>query len=133
MKLEIDEDSTNVSLLVFADDESSVVGAGLTGLVYDAAGLACYYVRPGSAATQLTLATQTTTGAHSDGGFVEIDSTNMPGWYRFDISDAIVASGVKSTGIHLGGAANMAPVLVEMQVVVAAPSIIGPFPTHFRV
>lgn len=31
--------------------------------------------------------------AHSDGGFKEIDGTNMPGLYRFDLPDAAIAAG----------------------------------------
>ena len=99
-------------------DSSKTDGSGLTGLVYSSAGLSCYYVRPGSAAAALALATQTVTGSHSDGGFVEIDATNMPGMYRLDLSDAILASGVESVAILLKGAANMAPVPIELQLIV---------------
>lgn len=113
-KLAITPGSLNVSLLVFIQDSSSTTGAGLTGLAYNSAGLTCYYVRPGGNATQLTLATQTVTGAHSDGGFVEISSTNMPGWYRLDISDAIIATGVRSAGLQLKGATNMVPINAEI-------------------
>ena len=31
--------------------------------------------------------------AHADGGFKEIDDTNMPGLYRFDLPDAAAATG----------------------------------------
>lgn len=31
--------------------------------------------------------------AHADGGFKEVDSTNMPGLYRFDLPDAAIATG----------------------------------------
>jgi len=115
MKLAIAKGSTNVTLSIFVQDSSSTTGAGLTALVYNSAGLTCYYVRPAAAAAALTLATQTTTGAHSDGGFVEIDATNMPGFYRLDLSDAIVASGVDSVALLLKGATNMAPLPIEIQ------------------
>jgi len=87
----------------------------LTGLVYNTSGLACYYARPGVAAAQVTLATQTVTGAHADGGFVEIDATNMPGLYRLDLPDAVCATGVDSVVAMLRGAADMAPVPLEIQ------------------
>jgi len=31
--------------------------------------------------------------AHSDGGFIEVDGTNMPGLYRFDSPDEAIAVG----------------------------------------
>jgi len=39
----------------------------------------------------ITLAAVNST--HADGGFKEIDSTNMPGVYRFDLPDAAIATG----------------------------------------
>ena len=116
MKLNVAGGSTDVTLLVFIMDIADTEGAGLTGLVYNSSGLTCYYARPGSAAAALSLANQTVTGSHTDGGFVEIDSSNMPGWYRLDLSDAIVASGVDSVAIHLQGAADMAPLPLEIQI-----------------
>ena len=53
--------------------------------------------------------------AHSDGGFVEVDATNMPGVYRLDLPDAVCATGVNSVVVMLKGAANMAPLLLEIQ------------------
>ncbi len=115
MGLALVKGSANVTINIFIKDSTVTTGAGLTGLVYNSAGLVCYYVRPGIAATALSLVTQTITGAHSDGGFVEIDATNMPGWYRLDLSDAILATGVDSVGVHLKGATNMAPIPIEIQ------------------
>ena len=117
MKLEIKKGSIDQTLIIFISDSSSTTGAGLTGLVYNTASLVCYYARPLAVAAALTLATQTVTGAHSDGGFVEIDSTNMPGIYRLDLSDTIIASGVDSVVLMLKGAANMADLPIEIQLV----------------
>lgn len=107
--------TTDVTLYLFVPDASSSVGVGLTGLVFNSSGLACYYVRPLAAAAALTLATQTVTGAHSDGGFVEVDATNMPGVYRIDLSDAVCAAGVSSVLLILRGASNMVPTLIEIR------------------
>jgi hypothetical protein len=63
--------------------------------------------------TALTLATQTVGGAHSDGGFVEVDATNAPGLYRLDLSDAIVAAGEDGGVLYLHGATNMAPTVLR--------------------
>ena len=117
MPKEILAGSTNQTIDVFIQDSSSTAGAGLTGLAFNTASLTCYY-RLGAtgSATALSLATQTVGGAHSDGGFVEIDATNMPGMYRLDLSDAMVAT-AGLTKIQLKGATNMAPVQVEIEVV----------------
>jgi len=114
-KLALKKGATDVSVYVFAQDSSVTTGAGLTGLTFETASLTAYYVRPLGSATAITLATQTVTGAHSDGGFVEVDATNMPGIYRLDLPDAVCATGVPSVVVMLKGAANLAPVLLEIQ------------------
>jgi hypothetical protein len=117
MKLALPAGSTSVSLPVYIvqRDDGTNPGRPLTGLVFNTASLAASYVRPGAARAAITLATQTVTGAWSSGGFVEIDATNMPGWYRFDIPDAALASGVPSVGAVLRGAAGMADLPLEIQ------------------
>lgn len=114
-KITIKKASTDVTVYVFIQDSSATTGAGLTGLTFETASLVASYVRPLAARAALTLATQTVTGAHSDGGFVEVDATNMPGVYRLDLPDAVCATGVGSVVVMLKGAANMAPVLLEIQ------------------
>ena len=115
MKLELAAGSTDVSLVIFINDITSMTGAGLEGLAWNDAGLTCYYVRPGAVAVQLVLANVAVAGAHVDGGFVEISAANMPGWYRLDLSDATVIAGVTSVGVYLGEAVDMAPNLIEIQ------------------
>ena len=115
MKRLITAGATDQTVYIFVPDSSSTTGAGLTGLAYNTASLVCYYVRDLAAATALTLATQTVTGAHSDGGFVEVSSANTPGLYRLDLSDAVCAAGVNNVVVMLKGAANMAPVVLEIQ------------------
>ena len=114
-KLILKKGVTDKTVYLFIQDSSVSTGAGLTGLAYNTTDLACYYVRPGGSATQISLATQTVTGAHSDGGFVEVDSTNMPGVYRLDLSDAVCASGVDSVVVMIEGAEDMAPCVLELQ------------------
>ena len=114
-KLTLKKGATDVSVYLFAQDSSVTTGAGLTGLTFETASLVAYYVRPLGSATAITLATQTVTGAHSDGGFVEVDATNMPGVYRFDLPDAVCATGVPSVVVMLKGATNLTPVALEIQ------------------
>ena len=115
MKLIRAKGDTNVTVYVFVQDSSATDGSGLTGLVWNSASLVASQVRPLAARVAITLATQTVTGAHSDGGFVEVDATNMPGVYRLDLPDAVCAAGVDSVVVILKGATNMAPVVLEIQ------------------
>lgn len=110
----IKKGSTDQLVYVRIADSSSSTGAGLTGLAYNSSGLVCSYVRPLGSATALTLATQTVTGAHSDGGFVEVSAANLPGLYRLDLSDAMVATGVDRVVVMLSGASNMVPCTLEI-------------------
>lgn len=71
----------------------ATTGLAKTALAYNSAGAVCSYVLPRAARAAITLATQTVTGAHSDGGFVEVDATNCKGLYRLDLPDAAIASG----------------------------------------
>mgnify|MGYP000924399586 CR=1 FL=1 len=114
-KLAIKKASTDVTTYVFIQDSSKTTGEGLAGLAYNTGSLVGYYVRPKGSATAITLATQTVTGDHSDGGFVEIDATNMPGVYRLDLPDAVCATGVPSVVVMLKGATDMSPVVLEIQ------------------
>ena len=98
-------------------DSASTTGGGKTGIAFNAAGLTAYYVRPAGSATPITLATQTVTGAWSSGGWVEVDATNLPGIYRFDIPNAVFATGVDHAVVMLKGASGMAPVSLEYQLV----------------
>jgi len=121
MKLQILKGSTSVTLYLFIQNNSVTTGAGLTGLAFNTASLTAYYVRPLGSATSITLATQTVGGAWSSGGFVEVDATNMPGFYRFDIPDACLATGVNSVALLFKGATNMAPLPIEIELVAYNP------------
>jgi hypothetical protein len=117
MKPFVVKGATDQTVYVFIQDSGDTTVAGLTGLVYNAAGLVASYVRPLGSRVAITLATQTVTGAHADGGFVEVDATNMPGIYRLDLPDAAVASGVISFVVMLKGATNQAPLTLEIPLV----------------
>lgn len=109
--------TTSQSLGVFIQDSSSTVGAGLTGLVFNSGSLTAYYVFPGGNSNAITLATLAAANSSwATGGFKEIDSTNMKGWYRFDIPNAAIASGNgRSVCVHFQGATNMAPLPLEIE------------------
>lgn len=114
-KLAIVKGTTSKLINVFVQDSSVTTGAGLAGLVYNSGSLTGYYIREGdSSATAITLATMTV-GTWASGGFKEIDATNAPGLYQLGIPDAALASGAKSVIVYLKGAANMAPVVLEIE------------------
>lgn len=74
-----------------------------TGLVFNTAGLVARYTRPGETPVAITLANQTVTGAYVSGGFKEIDATNCPGLYRFDIPDAALVAGKDQVMVSFHG------------------------------
>jgi hypothetical protein len=120
MKLSIKAGSTSQSITVFILDATSGTGAGLTGLVYNSAGLTARYTHSGTYATStaITLATLAAiTSSWSSGGFKEVDAATMPGMYRFDIPNACVQdSKGQSVVLMLYGAANMVPVTIEIEI-----------------
>lgn len=126
MKLNLVKGQTDVTVYLFILDSSSTTGAGKTGIVWNDAFLIASYVRPLGARTAISPAAQTVTGAHSDGGFVEIDSSHMPGIYRFDLPDAVCAAGADSVIVMLKGPIDMAPVVLEIQLIDIHPGYAGP-------
>jgi hypothetical protein len=114
-KLSVKPGSTSQTVYVKIFDSASSTGAGLTGLAFNTASLTAYYVRVGGSATAITLATlAAANSAWSSGGFKEVDATNMPGLYRLDVPDAVIATGVRSAVIQLKGAASMVPCELEI-------------------
>jgi len=117
MKLQVMKGSTSVRLMVFVADSSSTTGAGLTGLSSGTSGLKWTYWRGdsgNSGGVSVTL-TAGTRGTWASGGIVEIDGTNMPGWYEIGVPNNALATGANSVGMHLMGATNMAPLPLEIQ------------------
>lgn len=102
---------------VFISDSSSTTGAGLPGLAFGTGSLTCYYHKSDSAtATQISLVTMTA-GTFTSSGFIQIDATNMPGWYQICPPNAAYSSG-RATSIQCKGAANMVP--MNLRVVLTA-------------
>lgn len=114
--------NTSRTEYVFIQNSSVSTGAGLTGLAFNTASLTADYCVERGARVNIPLVTQTATGAYSSGGFVAVDGTNMPGLYRFDVPNAVFASaGSDKAVVMLKGATNMAPVLLEYQIVAFNP------------
>ncbi|MER9814293.1 hypothetical protein [Mesorhizobium sp. M0129] len=117
MKLQKLAGATSEIWQIFIRDSSSTTGGGLTGLTNASGSLTAYYHRDtDTTATAISLVTMTV-GTFTSSGFKEIDATNMPGWYQFCPPNAALAAGAKSCAIHLKGAANMAPMPIEVQLI----------------
>lgn len=118
----VQANNTSRTEYIFIQNSSVSTGAGLTGLVFNSAGLTADYCVERGARTNITLATQTPTGAYSSGGFCAVDGTNMPGLYRFDVPNNVFnVAGTDKAVIMLKGATNMAPVVLEYQIVAFNP------------
>jgi hypothetical protein len=93
-----------LTLYHFGDNNVSITP--VTGIAYNTASLKVYYIRPGGSLTQISPVTQTVTGAHADGGWVELSSTNAPGRYRLDLPDAVCAAGVPRARVMIQATAT---------------------------
>ena len=112
--MKIKRGSTSVRRLIFIANSSSTVGAGLTGLLHNTSGLVAYYFAGDlSNEVQITLAAGTL-GSWTSGGFIEVDATNMPGWYEVGIPDAALDGG-NEVAIQYRGATNMVPVNIYIE------------------
>ena len=115
MKQLLRKGTTSKSVYVFVQDIRSGANAGLTGLAYNTSGLNGYYLREGgTSATSITLATSTL-GTWTSGAFKEVDATNLPGVYEVGIPDAALATGANHVVVMYKGAANMGPVVLEIE------------------
>lgn len=104
---------TSVSLPIFVTDTSSSTGAGLSGLAFNTASLTAEYRRQGQATwTAISLVTNTL-GTYTSGGFIADGS--LAGSYEFCPPNAALASGARWVAFRLYGAANMKPVLIEIE------------------
>ena len=114
-KLIIKKGTTSKLVQIFVQDTSKVNGSGLTGLVYNSAGLVFYYYRSGAAGSVQVPLSNATVGAWTSGGFKEIDATGLPGIYEIGLPNAALISGASTVIFDIFGATNMAPVPLEIQ------------------
>src|ERR1700704_1149310 len=104
MSISLVRGTTSKRRRIFIQNNNVVTGAGLTGLTFASSGLTWYYIRENQGASvQVTPIVTMTLGTWTSGGFIEVDPTNMPGWYELGIPDAALASGA-SVQLHLQGA-----------------------------
>ena len=114
MKLKIKEGTTSKIVHLFIKDSTSGSESGLTGLTSATSGLTGYWIASGDPAATAISFSSATVGTYTSGGFVAVP--NMAGVYEFGIPDsAIDASSEGSVMVMLSGAANMEPVVFEIE------------------
>jgi len=97
MSRPIKKNSTNQSTVIRIIDSTD--GTPEQSVEHDSGGIALWYRREGATLTAITeAALAALDSAHSDGGIEHIDD----GYYRLDLPDAAVATGVN--GVMIGGA-----------------------------
>lgn len=84
----------SIYVWLYQDNGGTNPGEPQTGLTSSSTGMGLAYIRPLGTVQTVTLSDLATVdAAHSDGGMIEVDATNMPGLYRFDLPDAAIARG----------------------------------------
>lgn len=117
--------STNKSVYFYIVQDASATSPGepVTGLLFSdiETGGSASYARLQGPRVDLTLITLAAAdAAHADGGFILVDDTNMPGFYRCDYPDAAFATGAGVDQVFCqivvasGKNAVAAPVLVDL-------------------
>ena len=110
--------ATDVSAYFYIVQDAGATSPGepKTGLAFGDLTSASF-ARQGAARVAITLKTlASASAAHDDGGFIEVDATNMPGVYRLDPQDAAFAAGVDLVTIDIvpGNDAVCAPLSVDL-------------------
>ncbi len=113
--------SVSVYFYIIQDASASSPGEPVTGLLFSdiETGGSASYVRQGAARVDITLVTLASASASwTEGGFILVDDTNMPGVYRCDVPDAAFATAVDQVAIDLVVAsaknAVVSPLLVDI-------------------
>lgn len=134
MKEQIERGATSVIRHVFIQDSSSAVGAGLTGLAHDTANLAGAKIRNNETLVTLTFETIATLGTYAaptSNAHIRIKllhDTNAPGLYELQFHDDWfnTTNNRRSLSIELFGAANMAALPIEFQLIDPARGLGSP-------
>jgi len=82
--------STSKSLLVIARSQG---GEPVTGLRHDTPGASAGYARESDPAARRVDLVAPVAGSHVPGGFAEVDPDTVPGVYRLDVPDELLAPG----------------------------------------
>lgn len=114
-KLSLKSGTTSKMLNMFVQDSSKTTGAGLAGLSNNSSGLLAHYIREGESASNPIAIVSAAIGTWTTGGFIEIESSAMPGLYQIGLPNAVCSANAKSATLYYFGATNMSPVLMEIE------------------
>ncbi len=119
---EVAAGATDVTIYVYFvdDDGGTAPGEPTTGLAFGdiETGGSASTMRQGAVRVDFSLVTQTVAGAHTDGGFIEVDATNMPGVYRLDLPDVFGTGADFMIAMCVAASGNnsiMRPVTVQIR------------------
>ncbi len=112
--------ATSKTILVFMMDSSSTTGAGKVSISAGSLNAQAIRVQTNNTVTIATISVTNLaalTDAYALGGWFPVDSTNAPGWYRFDVPDFLLSTGAVTAAVSLRdiGANNIAPNTLEIQ------------------
>jgi len=124
-----DRNSSTITIIPGSTSQSIELYLGAVGLTSSTLGLQAYYVRNRSAPVQISLVSQTATGAWLSGGFAEIDSVTMPGLYRLDVPNAAFASGSSDVTINVRGASGTNGAVLTVNLAHTQLDMTQPIPT----
>ena len=112
-----DKQSMAVRLTPGSTANAITVFLGVTGLTASTPNLTARYTRNNAASVAVPLVAQTVGGGWVSGGFCEIDSVNLPGFYRFDLPNEAIANYTTALGIAIKGAVgtNGAYITAELE------------------
>lgn len=111
----IEKLNTNSTYTPNETSKSLNIYLGSAGLTNTSPNLTAFYIRQNSAPVSITLVNQSPTASWVSGGFAEIDSTNQPGFYRLDIPNAALSSGVSNVSVIVRGASSTNGAYVNLQ------------------
>ncbi len=119
---EVEVGAVDVTIYVYFmdDDGGTAPGEPTTGLLFSniETGGSASTMRQGAARADFTLVTVAVAAAHIDGGFIEVDATNMPGVYRLDLPDVFATGADFVIADLVAAAANnsiMRPIVVKIR------------------
>lgn len=107
--------STDVTVYVRGFTAST--GVPYTAGAHNTSGIGATYIRNKAASTTITLATQTASAAHTDGGFVHVAG----GLYRLDLPDAAVATSADSVSVQVSGITDVVFTVARIDILGADP------------
>ncbi len=115
-KFQIKSGRTSQMVNIFVQNNSVTTGAGLTGLSNNSSNLIGHFIRENdSSSTPITIVSAAI-GTWTTGGFIEIESSAMPGLYQVGLPNAICSAGTSRWAtVYYFGATNMAPSILEIE------------------